>query len=84
MTFLETHQSKQRPGLHGGAAAAQEPDEEDESSCHDEDVGAVFHDGRVVELLQTLIVTHPRQQQEGGVIHSQPDTQSQYSTSSSL
>lgn len=46
-----THQRQERPGLHGGAAAAEEADEEDEAAGHDEDVGAVLHDGRVVELL---------------------------------
>lgn len=79
----EAVQCQQRPGLHGGATTTQESDEEDEAARHDEHVGPVLHDRWVVELLQAFIVAHPRQQQKGGVIHGQPDAQSQHSTSSS-
>lgn len=80
----QTHQCQERPGFHGGAAATKEADEEDETAGHDEDVGAVFHDGRVVELLKTLIVAHPSQQEERGVVNGQPDAQGQHGSSGSL
>lgn len=81
---IHPYHRQQRPGLHDGAAAAQKSDEEHQSTGQDEDVGTVFHDGGLIELLQALVFRHSRQQEEGGVVHGQPDAEGQYHASSSL